>query len=184
MLIESQTFRVARKSCWVLMFRIEPLVWTSFCCRCPLINTNSIFFQSVESTTTTAPTTTKAPVTTTTTKAPVTTTKAPATTTTKAPATTTKATTTTRATTTSSPGEFVCTASGTFRDPTDCSVYYYCGADWLAFEIYFLCNAQINEQIEKIHRYGNFTKTRYQCQYGLVFDLLRSLCNYSWAVPC
>ncbi|KAG4065616.1 hypothetical protein HA402_012606 [Bradysia odoriphaga] len=88
------------------------------------------------------------------------------TTTTKTAITTTKAPTTTRATTnaptTTSPGEFVCTASGTFRDPADCSVYYYCGANWN----------------------GSYSKTRYECKYGLVYDELRSLCNYAWAVRC
>ncbi|KAG4076517.1 hypothetical protein HA402_011333 [Bradysia odoriphaga] len=113
----------------------------------PLLQTiNRVLSGSPESTTTPATT-----VSTTTTKAQVTTTKAP---------TTTRATT--NAPTTTSPGEFVCTASGTFRDPADCSVYYYCGANWN----------------------GSYSKTRYECKYGLVYDELRSLCNYAWAVRC
>ncbi|XP_053686881.1 acidic mammalian chitinase-like [Sabethes cyaneus] len=73
---------------------------------------------STSTATTAKPSTTTATTTKTTTKTSTTTAKTPTTvTTTKASATTTKS---------SSTGPFVCTTTGYFRDPVDCSKYYYC----------------------------------------------------------
>lgn len=71
--------------------------------------------------------------------------------------TTTQHSTTTQQITTAIPGQFTCVSTGYFRDPKDCSKFYYC---------------------------DNTTRFDFACPAGLYFDETSLVCNWANAVNC